>query len=233
MNGLVYLRGSPRDYDRWAQSGARGWSYEEVEPVFRRIERWTGAADRGRGTEGLIHVSEPRVLAPAARAFVDACLALGFPRNRDWNNGAPIEGAGPIPMILGSHPATPQPSSRPRTGAPASLARWAVVTRTAASPSTIPDAFPAVTSPSFLKYGLSPARVSGVVLGRGCSSESNTRWPFRSASSTGTISSANRPASRAALVRAWLAFANASTSARVSPYFSARFSAVSAIENPA
>ena len=37
VNGLVYLRGSPRDYDRWAQAGATGWSYDAVEPIFRGI----------------------------------------------------------------------------------------------------------------------------------------------------------------------------------------------------
>lgn len=98
VNGLVYLRGSPHDYDRWAQAGARGWSHEEVAPVFRRIETWDGAPDPARGTDGAIHVREPRRLAPAAAAFVEACVAAGLPRNADWNNGRPIDGAGPVQL---------------------------------------------------------------------------------------------------------------------------------------
>ena len=98
VNGLVFLRGSPNDYDRWAQAGARGWSYEEVAPVFRRIEHWDGAPDPARGSDGAIHVREPRKLAPAAAAFVEACVAAGLPRNADWNNGQPIDGAGPVQL---------------------------------------------------------------------------------------------------------------------------------------
>jgi choline dehydrogenase len=98
VNGLVFLRGSPHDYDRWAQAGATGWAYRDVEPVFRRIERWDGAPDPARGADGAIHVREPRKLAPAAAAFVEACIAAGLPRNADWNNGQPIDGAGPVQL---------------------------------------------------------------------------------------------------------------------------------------
>lgn len=98
VNGLVFLRGAPFDYDRWAQAGARGWSYADVEPVFRRVEHWDGAPDPARGSGGPIHVREPRRLAPAAAAFVEASIAAGFPRNPDYNNGRPIEGAAPIQL---------------------------------------------------------------------------------------------------------------------------------------
>ncbi len=98
VNGLVFLRGAPTDYDRWAQAGARGWSHEEVAPVFRRIEHWDGAPDPARGHDGAIHVREPHALAPGASAFVEACIAAGLPRNADWNNGRPIEGAGPVQL---------------------------------------------------------------------------------------------------------------------------------------
>lgn len=98
VNGLVFLRGSPHDYDRWAQSGATGWSHQDVEPVFRRIEHWDGTPDPARGADGAIHVREPRKMAPAASAFVEACIAAGLPRNADWNNGQPIDGAGPVQL---------------------------------------------------------------------------------------------------------------------------------------
>jgi choline dehydrogenase len=97
INGLAFLRGSPRDYDRWAQAGARGWSWEEVVPYFRRLEDWRGPAGETRGRGGPLPVGEPAHLSPGAAAFVAACEALGFPRLRDVNDG-PIEGAAPIQL---------------------------------------------------------------------------------------------------------------------------------------
>ena len=98
VNGLVFLRGAPTDYDRWAQAGARGWSYEDCLPAFRRIETWRGTPSDTRGAEGPIQVGEPRKLAPAAQAFVDSAVAAGLPRFRDVNGGGPIEGAGPVQL---------------------------------------------------------------------------------------------------------------------------------------
>ena len=97
VNGLVFLRGSPRDYDRWAQSGARGWSYDEVLPYFRRLETWTGAPSPERGTDGPIHAAEARHVSRGAQAFIDAALAMGHQRVKDFN-GAWHEGAGPMQM---------------------------------------------------------------------------------------------------------------------------------------
>ena len=54
VNGLVFLRGSPRDYDRWAQSGARGWGYEDCLPAFRKLETFAGPGNgeyRGKQVE--------------------------------------------------------------------------------------------------------------------------------------------------------------------------------------
>jgi choline dehydrogenase len=97
INGLVFLRGSPHDYDRWAQSGARGWSHADVLPTFRRIEDWTGAPGDTRGTGGPIGVGEPHHLSPGAAAFLATCDALGFPRCHDMNDGA-IEGSAPAQL---------------------------------------------------------------------------------------------------------------------------------------
>lgn len=129
VNGLVFLRGSPRDYDRWAQSGARGWSWEEVAPVFRRMETWHGEPHPERGTDGPIHVCEPRRLAPAAAAFVAACEALGLPRNADWNCGAPIDGCGPIQLNVrgGRRSSSARAYLRPAMGRPNLVVRTGVV----------------------------------------------------------------------------------------------------------
>ena len=97
VNGLVFLRGSPHDYDRWAQSGARGWAYDDVLPIFRRLEHWTGEPSPTRGSGGPITVSEPHSLSPGATAFIKAAVACGIPRHRDINAAA-IEGVAPIQM---------------------------------------------------------------------------------------------------------------------------------------
>jgi len=97
VNGLVFLRGSPRDYDRWAQSGARGWGYDDVLPFFKRLETWSGEPSEERGTDGPIHAAEARHTSPGAQAFIDAALAMGHQRVKDFN-GAWHEGAGPMQM---------------------------------------------------------------------------------------------------------------------------------------
>lgn len=94
VNGLVFLRGSPRDYDRWAQSGARGWSYDDCLPAFRKMETFAGPASEFRGTDGPMQVAEVPEPTQGCRAFVDACMALGFPRNKDVN-GEWYEGVTP------------------------------------------------------------------------------------------------------------------------------------------
>jgi len=98
VNGLVFLRGSPHDYDRWAQAGARGWSHEDVAPAFRRMETWLGPPSDARGTSGPIRVAEPRALARAPAAFIESAVAAGIPRLRDVNDGGSIEGVGPIQL---------------------------------------------------------------------------------------------------------------------------------------
>ncbi len=126
INGMAYLRGSPHDYDRWAQSGARGWSYADVLPAFRRIEHWAGAAGETRGAGGPIPVMEPHRLSKGGDAFVAACQTLGFPAGHDVNDGA-IEGVGPIQMNVRAgrrvstargylHPARSRPNLRVLTG---------------------------------------------------------------------------------------------------------------------
>lgn len=95
INGLVYVRGQPLDYDGWAQRGNRGWSWDDVEPLFRRMETYeteTGkvgdAATRGqstRGTGGPLHVSEVPDQNPLYDALFAAAGSLGHKRNPDYN----------------------------------------------------------------------------------------------------------------------------------------------------
>ncbi|TQF78177.1 choline dehydrogenase [Elioraea sp. Yellowstone] len=97
INGLVFLRGSPRDYDRWAQAGARGWSYEACLPAFKAIETWEGPPSELHGTAGPIRNGPTRDLSPAGSAFLAACRAAGQPACPDFN-GAWYEGAAPNPL---------------------------------------------------------------------------------------------------------------------------------------
>ena len=117
INGLVFLRGSPHDYDRWAQSGARGWSYADVLPTFRAMEDWQGAPSESRGAGGPVPVGEPRSLSEGARAFIAAAQAEGFPLHKDVNADA-IEGVAPIQMNVrrGRRISTAQAYLRPARG---------------------------------------------------------------------------------------------------------------------
>ncbi len=103
-------------------------------------------------------------------------------------------GIGPVPMILGSTPAWPHETIRPSTFLPSLAACFAVISTTAAAPSLIPEALPAVTVPSFSNAGLSLAIESSVAPWRGYSSVSTTMSPLRDLMVTGTISSLNLPA---------------------------------------
>ncbi len=53
INGMVYIRGQAQDYDHWAQLGNRGWSYQDVLPIFKRMERYEGGSDELRGRKGI------------------------------------------------------------------------------------------------------------------------------------------------------------------------------------
>ena len=94
INGMVYDRGAPGDYDRWAQHGNEGWSFDEVLPYFKKLEDFGPGEDAFHARGGPVHVSRPGINHPLARAFRDAALAAGLPYNEDFN-GATREGVGP------------------------------------------------------------------------------------------------------------------------------------------
>jgi choline dehydrogenase len=85
MNAMIYIRGNRLDYDRWAEDGATGWSYEEVLPLFRRAENNEQFADGFHARGGPLNVTRIRDVDPICRAYVDAAAALGIPRNEDFN----------------------------------------------------------------------------------------------------------------------------------------------------
>jgi 4-pyridoxate dehydrogenase len=84
-NAMAYVRGNRGDYDRWAGMGAAGWSYEQVLPYFRRLERWEGGADPYRGDTGPLAVQACRYRDPLIGAFAEAGRTAGHPWTDDYN----------------------------------------------------------------------------------------------------------------------------------------------------
>lgn len=92
INGQVYIRGTRRDFDRWAELGASGWSFDEVLPYFLRSEDWRGAAHPAHGQDGPLTVSPMRDHHPLCLTFLDACAQIGLPTLADYHGGD-MEGA--------------------------------------------------------------------------------------------------------------------------------------------
>ena len=93
INGLLYLRGQPQDFDHWRQLGNAGWSFEDVLPYFRKSEHQQRGADALHGVGGPLCVSDVSEPHPLCEAFIEAAQQAGFPRNDDFN-GPTQEGAG-------------------------------------------------------------------------------------------------------------------------------------------
>lgn len=94
INGMMYMRGHPSDYDRWAQAGCSGWSWAEVLPYFLRGEdapERAGSPWHGQG--GPLRVTRAKAENPLYAAFLAAGGALGHPANDDFN-GPRQEGLG-------------------------------------------------------------------------------------------------------------------------------------------
>lgn len=94
INGMVFMRGQPQDYNHWAQLGNRGWSWDDVLPVFKRMESYDGGSDEYRGRSGPLRVTDtPRHKVPLLEKMIAAAEKIGLPYNPDLN-GATQEGIG-------------------------------------------------------------------------------------------------------------------------------------------
>ncbi|MGB3176494.1 MAG: choline dehydrogenase [Albidovulum sp.] len=93
LNGLLYVRGQPQDYDRWRQMGNDGWGWDDVLPLFKRSEDQERGADTYHGSGGPLSVSNMRIQRPICDAWVAAAQAAGYAFNPDYN-GANQEGVG-------------------------------------------------------------------------------------------------------------------------------------------
>lgn len=101
INGMVYTRGNPGDYDAWEQEhGCKGWGFAGVLPYFKRMETAPGGDDRYRGRSGPMRITTPRYASnPLNTAFLEAGRALGYPMSAD-PNGAQHEGFGPAEQTI-------------------------------------------------------------------------------------------------------------------------------------
>ena len=99
INGLVYIRGNPLDFERWRDEGARGWSYASVLPYFKRAERRAEGGNEYRGDDGPLDTTYGPLTNPLYQTWIDAAEQAGYPVTDDVN-GAQQEGFGRMDMTV-------------------------------------------------------------------------------------------------------------------------------------
>ena len=99
INGLVYIRGNPQDFERWAAEGAAGWAYRDVLPYFKRAEKRSEGGDEYRGGGGKLHTAYGTMANPLHAAWLAAAGEAGYPRSQDVN-GFQQEGFGRMDMTV-------------------------------------------------------------------------------------------------------------------------------------
>jgi choline dehydrogenase len=99
INGLVYVRGNACDFEHWQELGARGWSYRDVLPYFRRAESFAGGADDYRGGSGELHTRYGPLANPLYQTWLEAARQAGYPHTNDVN-GYQQEGFGRMEMTV-------------------------------------------------------------------------------------------------------------------------------------
>jgi choline dehydrogenase len=87
INGMVWVRGNPRDYDSWRDFGLEGWSYADCLPFFRKLETFHGKAKPERGQDGPMSIVESRGDHAFYDSFLRAAEAWGLPQAEDYNAG--------------------------------------------------------------------------------------------------------------------------------------------------
>ena len=133
INGMTFVRGQPLDYDTWAQMGNRGWSFEDLLPLFRTMETYAGGDARLRGRTGPLQITESQDESPLYDALFEAASQIGLPRNPDYN-GASQDGLGKSQATIRNgrrmstahcylEPARARPNLEIRTGALVELLR--------------------------------------------------------------------------------------------------------------
>jgi choline dehydrogenase len=100
INGMVYVRGHPCDFEEWEEQGAQGWGYRNCLPYFRRAETWKAGGDDYRGGDGPLGTCNGNEMQnPLYRAFVEAGRQAGYLPTEDYN-GYQQEGFGAMHMTV-------------------------------------------------------------------------------------------------------------------------------------
>ena len=94
INGMMYFRGQPEDYDHWEALGATGWGWREMGPAFRAMERHELGADEQRGGDGPLGITVEPEHTPLSEAFIAAGEQMGLPRVDDLNRPNNAGGVG-------------------------------------------------------------------------------------------------------------------------------------------
>jgi choline dehydrogenase-like flavoprotein len=89
INSMIYIRGAAQDYDAWQALGCTGWGWQDVLPVFKRLERnQLNQTPAFHGFDGELHVTAPRDPNPVSQMFVQSGINHGLPHNADFNGPA-------------------------------------------------------------------------------------------------------------------------------------------------
>ena len=88
INAMIHMRGQKEDWDHWASLGNRGWSWDDVLPIFKSLEDYEHGATDGYGAGGEVRVEDPRVRWDILDAFRDAAEQCGIPKIKVFNNGS-------------------------------------------------------------------------------------------------------------------------------------------------
>ena len=92
INGNLFVRGDPAEYDSWVEQGCKGWGYADLEPLFKRLEHFPDGDPKRRGAGGPIHCTRLDNFDPLSNAFLGACSEAGYRTLEDYNDGS-YEGA--------------------------------------------------------------------------------------------------------------------------------------------
>ncbi|WOI57543.1 choline dehydrogenase [Palleronia sp. LCG004] len=119
INGMVFVRGNPVDFDHWSHMGADGWDHASVLPYFKRMETWHGGSSDLRGTDGPLHVTRADRSNPLHAMFREAGRQAGHPATDDYN-GAQQDGFGAMERTIwrGTRWSTAQAYLRPALAMP-------------------------------------------------------------------------------------------------------------------
>jgi choline dehydrogenase len=99
INFMMYVRGNSHDYDRWQSLGNPGWSYQDVLPYFKKSEHQQRGTSDYHGVNGELSVTDIKPAAVVSQCFIDACVAMGYDYNPDFN-GTQQEGAGSYQLTV-------------------------------------------------------------------------------------------------------------------------------------